>query len=93
MNEPESIPANGTKLRVVNMWTDESYLKALFVPEYRKAMRRAGEVVEMAGYVAGHGGDVWWCRHANGDVAPYGWAELEYELNPTGQAADHKNGG
>jgi hypothetical protein len=81
MKEPQSIPANGTKLRVVSLNTDEVYLRAMFVPDYRKAMRRAGEVVEMAGYVAGHGGDMWWCRHANGDVAPYCWEELEYEPN------------
>lgn len=78
MNEPDQIPRIGTKLRVVELDGSQSFLSALFVPEYRKKMRRVGENVTMQGYVAGHGGDIWWCKHDNGDVAPYSWREIEY---------------
>ena len=78
MQEPDCIPANGTKLKITDLETSESFLNTLCVPEYRKAMRRKDDnPVLMAGYVAGHGGDIWWCQHSNGDVAPYGWTELE----------------
>ncbi len=77
MKEPSQIAAKGTKLVVTRL---DSITGMLVRSEYL-ANRRARETVEMIDFVPGHGGDVWWCRHDNGDVAVYGWWELEYPVD------------
>ena len=40
--------------------------------------RKEGVTGTVMGFVAGHGGDVWWIRHDNnGKVAPYSFTELD----------------
>jgi hypothetical protein len=75
MNSPTHIPKNGTKLIVTNL---DKETKGFLVKEKHTACRRVGEVVEMMGYVPGAGGDLWWCKHSNGDIAAYGFWEVEF---------------
>lgn len=56
----------------------ESTRGMLIVPD-KIANRRAGAHGVIGGYVAGHGGDVWWVKHDDGAVAPYMFTELEPE--------------
>lgn len=39
--------------------------------------RRPDTTGIIAGYVPGHGGDVWWVEHGPNDVAPYVFNEFE----------------
>jgi hypothetical protein len=67
-----------------------------FISETTLQRRRSGVTGQVYGYVAGHGGDVWWVVHdgtpqierdgvltwdANG-VAPYGLDEIDVEHQP-----------
>ncbi len=39
--------------------------------------RKANKEGTVAGYVPGHGGDVWWVRHADGTPGAYAFDEFE----------------
>ena len=39
--------------------------------------RRCDSEGTIEGYVAGHGGEVWWVRHSDGKAAPYIYDEFE----------------
>lgn len=78
MDAPTHVPEIGTLLLVECLITTGGMLLA----QADLDKRRAGEVVKMHGIVGGHGGDVWWCKHENGDIAPYCWSELEYSDPP-----------
>lgn len=39
--------------------------------------RTPNEEGEIVGYVAGHGGDVWWVKHTDGTIAAYSFDEME----------------
>jgi len=74
MDSPSTIPAIGTKLLVTELRDTRGFL----VQPKHMSVRRAGETVTMKGWVPGHGGDVWWCKHDNGDVGAYCFTELEF---------------
>ncbi len=74
MDAPTQVPEMGTRLRVTALQGTGGML----VVPHQIENRRAGEVVYMHGIVGGHGGDVWWCKHENGDIAPYSWGELDF---------------
>jgi len=76
MKEPKQIPPSGTKLKVTNLHSTVGWL----IAKKHIKRRRTGEIVTMGGYVPGHGGDVLWCKHDNGDVSVYSWKELEFDL-------------
>jgi hypothetical protein len=42
-------------------------------------VRAEGKKGVVSGYVAGHGGDVWWVRHDSGSVGAYMFTEFEPE--------------
>jgi hypothetical protein len=86
VREPEEILKNGT--RVVTSAHLES-TRGLLVVTHRLEMRRPNVRGTIAGWVAGHGGDVYWVRHDGDDaniVAPYGWGEFELEPVPVTDA-------
>jgi hypothetical protein len=59
--------------------------KGMIIAARHLEARRPNTVGVIAGYVAGHGGDVYWVRHSEGDVvAAYGF--MEFELEPCGDA-------
>lgn len=50
----------------------------MLIPKLRLDLRKPDVLGEVAGYVAGHGGDVWWVKHVGtNDLAPYIFTELE----------------
>ena len=75
MREPKYILRNGIQIvthahlgSTSGMMIKQNYLDA------RKPNQRG----EIAGWVAGHGGDVYWVKHEEtNDVAAYGWPEFE----------------
>lgn len=48
----------------------------LIQPKYLAA-RRSGKRGTVKGFVAGHGGDVWWVEHEDGTVGAYCFTEFE----------------
>ena len=57
----EYVPKPGEWVEIFKL--DNEYLPGLFVSPERKARRRVGARGLVYGYVAGHGGDVWWVCH------------------------------
>ena len=52
--------------------------KGFLVKHQHLACRKAGVSGTVRGYVAGHGGDVWWVKHDDSeDVGAYSYTELE----------------
>jgi hypothetical protein len=50
----------------------------MLIAEKHLSVRRLGAVGEITGYVAGHGGDVWWVHHWDTDqVGAYIFTEIE----------------
>ena len=43
----------------------------------RLAVRKAGAKGTVLGYVPGHGGDVWWIEHVDGQVGAYCYDEFK----------------
>ncbi len=41
------------------------------------ARRTGGVRGTVWGHVPGHGGEVWWVQHTDGDMAPYAYDELK----------------
>ena len=51
-------------------------IKGMVIHKKHLQCRRLNEVVEIVGYVPGHGGDVWFCRHLNKDIGAYSLTEM-----------------
>ena len=67
------LPKEGTKLRVIRLVSTDG----MIIATHNLTNRRLGNV-EYVGPVPGHGGDIWWCRHPEEDIAAYRcWDELE----------------
>lgn len=73
MKQPDMVPDAGTILRVTHLGSTSGML----IATKHLDCRRAGEKVTMRGWVPGHGGDVWFVQHDNGDIAVYSFTELE----------------
>jgi hypothetical protein len=82
MDEPPHVLPNGVKI-VTNATPNGSLGSAgiLVKKKYLEA-RRPNMKGEIAGFVSGHGGDVYWVRHENGQIATYGWWEFELDEEP-----------
>lgn len=63
----------GLKVRVTHLESTTGYM----IAPQAIAKRKAGVVGEIVSWVSGHGGDVWWVKHEDGDVAPYCFTEFE----------------
>lgn len=74
MNEPDQVLAPGTRVLTDNVLDTTS---AMIISVDAIAARRACAFAIITGFVAGHGGDVYWARHDDGTVAPYSWTEFE----------------
>ena len=52
--------------------------EGMLIKERHLACRREGATGRVAGWVPGHGGDVWWVKHDGSDeIGAYCWSELE----------------
>lgn len=71
---PTHILDNGTKVQIDP--TLGSTGGMLIKQQYLDA-RKPGIAGTIKGWVAGHGGDVYWVEHEDGSVAAYGWSEFE----------------
>lgn len=71
----------------------------MIISERALSRRETGVTGKVHGYVAGHGGDVWWVVHEGArrvgdnwdprDVAPYRTDELELVTAPSGEQITH----
>lgn len=73
MKQVGQVPSAGTILVVKRLGDTRGFL----IHEKHIACRRLG-TVRMTGWVPGHGGDVWHVQHWNGDIAVYGFEDLEF---------------
>ncbi len=48
----------------------------MFVVQKHLDARQPNKEGEIGGYVPGHGGDVWWVRHADGTIGAYMFDEF-----------------
>lgn len=86
MEEPRYILNNGTKVVTHLHCNGPVGATGILVKPYLLEARRPKAKGETCGIVPGHGGDVYWVRHEDGQVAAYGWWEFELDENdlPTG---------
>jgi hypothetical protein len=81
LDEPRYILEDGTRVRTHAVLDDDT--QGMIIAARHLEARRSNTVGVIAGYVAGHGGDVYWVRHSEGDaVAAYGFMEFELEPEP-----------
>ncbi len=74
MKEPKVILENGTKVITLEALHPTG---GLDLSSSVLALRKDGAKGVIHGVVGGHGGDVYWVKHEDGSVAPYGWWEME----------------
>lgn len=74
MDQPEYILKNGTK--IVTTTVDDSTSGMMISPKFLQN-RRTDMIGTIWGIVPGHGGDVYWVKHDNGEECAYGWWEFE----------------
>lgn len=74
MNEPNEVLATGTKIQTHKQL--EAPTGFIVKARYLEA-RRTNSFGVVGGFVPGHGGDVYWVRHDDGEVAVYGFWEFE----------------
>jgi hypothetical protein len=79
MDEPREVLKSGTIIRTHDVLGGTTGL--LIKPSYLAA-RRAGATGIIGGWVAGHGGDVYWVKHDDDVVSAYGWREFEFAEDP-----------
>jgi hypothetical protein len=82
MDEPTVILSNGTRVRTtVEAKHAPDAERGLLIEPRHLVVRRPNAAGVICGFVAGHGGDVYWVAHL-GDpcTAAYGWWEFELEL-------------
>lgn len=53
--------------------------KGMMVNKKHLDVRKVCVKGEIVGYVPGHGGDVWWVRHDDGQIGAYVFDEFEKE--------------
>ena len=53
--------------------------KGVFIKKEHLDVRKIGVKGEVVGYVPGHGGDVWWIKHDDGQIGAYVFDEFEKE--------------
>jgi len=51
--------------------------KGFFIKNKHLEVRKENIIGTIKNYVCGHGGDVWWIEHDNGDVGAYCFTEFE----------------
>ena len=81
MQEPSVILSNGTRVRTTDRatHTPEAELGLLVSPKHLETRKPLTAGV-ICGWVAGHGGDVYWVAHLGAPcTAVYGWWEFELE--------------
>lgn len=64
----------GLRVRVTKLEDD---ITGMFVKKKYLDVRQVGIKGRITGYVPGHGGDIWWVEHDNGDVGAYIFTEFE----------------
>lgn len=74
MDSPTYILNRGTKVRTHAVLESTG---GFLIKQQHLDCRVPNTEGEILGYVPGHGGDVYWVQHANGDVAAYGYPEFE----------------
>jgi len=77
MEEPEYILDNGTKVHTSKVLSSTS---GITVKQHHLDARKPDTPGIIRGWVAGHGGDIYWVQHEDESVAAYGW--MEFELVP-----------
>ena len=75
MKQPSKLPEIGTKLITHKKLDSEN---GLMIHPLHIANRKRNAPCTYIGYVPGHGGDVWWCKHEDGSVAAYSFMEVEF---------------
>lgn len=66
----------GMIVKIVDEFAPDATTGMLISPK-NLAARRCGAEGTVLGFVAGHGGDVWWVEHRDGSVAAYCFTEIE----------------
>lgn len=51
--------------------------KGMIIKPRHLDVRKVGVTGTIVGYVPGHGGDVWWVRHEDGEIGAYVFNEFE----------------
>lgn len=51
--------------------------KGMFIKKEHLDVRKIGVKGTVIGYVSGHGGDIWWIKHDNGQIGAYVFDEFE----------------
>lgn len=77
MKEPEFILESGTK--VVTTTLDQRTRAAIFTNSRYLEARREGTKGKIVGFLAGHGGDIYWVEHGPNDIGAYGWWEFDLD--------------
>jgi hypothetical protein len=73
----DSMDANDVRPGIAVRTTELSGTEGMVVAERHLTNRRAGATGNVTAPVPGHGGDVWWVRHGDNDVAAYCASEFE----------------
>lgn len=84
MNSPSTILAPGTP---VLTHAQLGGTKGMLVSQPHLAARVPSTRGVISGVVPGHGGDVYFVLHANGDVGAYCWVEFELDGPGSGTTA------
>ena len=64
----------GLRVEVKSLHSDT---KGMFIGQLHLDVRAVGIKGTIVDYVSGHGGDVWWVKHDDGNVGAYVFDELE----------------
>ena len=73
MDEPREVLKPGTIIRTHDVLGGTT---GLLIKAEAIEARRSGATGIIGGYVAGHGGDIYWVKHDDGVVSAYGWREF-----------------
>lgn len=90
MEEPKTILEAGTRIRTDKVLGSPA---GIFVKEKYLQERKPDTVGIIRGWVAGHGGDIYWVQHEGCEgtdgIAAYGWMEFELEPTPAPTVWEH----
>lgn len=75
MKQTKLVLLSGLRVKTASVLGDTH---GMLIEEKYLVARRSDVEGTIVGYVPGHGGDVYWVRHGNGDLAAYSFLEFEY---------------
>ena len=73
------LDCNDVKVGMKVVTGNLSSTDGMLVKETQLLARKEGLFGEVLGFVAGHGGDVWWVKHSDDSVGAYSYLEIDEE--------------